>query len=86
MPICEPDKAPIIAKALLTTDKGHEGLVQVIRELEKLVPIVDEDDDEVNITTQTVVIKDKEEVPEYKESSPPNQLEVESIADSINSI
>jgi hypothetical protein len=58
----------------------------VIRELEKLVPIVDKDDDEVNITTQTVVVKDKEEVPEYKESSPPDQSEVESIADSIDSI
>jgi len=85
LPIREPDKEPTAAEMLLTTDEGHEGLVQVIRELEQLVPLEVEQDDEVNISTQTVV-EEEEEVPEYRDSSPVNQSEVESIADSINSI
>ncbi|PMD21482.1 hypothetical protein NA56DRAFT_748934 [Hyaloscypha hepaticicola] len=60
-------------------------LVQVIRELEQLVPLEVEQDDEVNISTQTVV-EEEEEVPEYRDSSPVDQSEVESIADSIDSI
>jgi hypothetical protein len=85
LPIREPDKDPTAAEILLTTDEGHEGLVQVIRELEQLVPLEVEQDDEVNISTQTVVEKE-EEVPEYRDSSPVDQSEVESIADSIDSI
>jgi len=54
---------------LLTIDEGHEGLVQVIRELEQLVPLEVEQDDEVNISTQTVVEKE-EEILEYRDSSP----------------
>ena len=34
LPIREPDKDPTAVKILSITDKGHEGLVQVIRELE----------------------------------------------------
>jgi hypothetical protein len=34
MLIREPDKNPTLAEELLTIDKGWEGLVQVIRELE----------------------------------------------------
>jgi len=85
LPIREPDKEPTAAEMLLTTDEGHEGLVQVIRELEQLVPLEVEQDDEVNISTQTVV-EEEEEVPEYRDSSPVDQSEVESIADSIDSI
>jgi hypothetical protein len=85
-PVREPDKTPTAAKKLLTTDEGHEGLVQVIRELEQLVPIEVKQEDEVNISTQTVVVKEEEEVPNYRESSPYNQSEVESMADSIDSI
>ena len=39
LPIREPDKEPTAAEMLLTTDEGHEGLVQVIKELEQLVPL-----------------------------------------------
>ena len=85
LPIREPDKEPTAAEMLLTTDEGHEGLVQVIRELEQLVPLEVEQDDEVNISTQTVVEKE-EEILEYRDSSPVDQSEVESIADLIDSI
>ncbi|PMD17928.1 hypothetical protein NA56DRAFT_707333 [Hyaloscypha hepaticicola] len=72
----EPDKYPILVEALLLTDEGHEGLVQVIRELEQLVPPV-EQDHEVKIFTQAVVMEEEEEVPEYRDSSPVDQLNVE---------
>ena len=68
---------------LLITDEGHEGLFQVIKELEQLILPEIEQDDEVNISTQ-IVIEEEEEVPEYRDSSPVNQSEVESIADSID--
>jgi hypothetical protein len=76
----------------LTIDEGHEGLVQVIRELEKLVPLealeaLKEQDNEVEIFTQAGIMEEEEEeeVLEYKDSSPVD-LDVESIADSIDSI
>jgi len=66
----EPDKDPTPVKALLLTDEGHEDLVQVIRELEQLIPPV-EQDYEVEISTQAVIMKgEEEEVPEYRDSSP----------------
>jgi hypothetical protein len=65
----EPDKNPTLVEALLLTDEGYKGLVQVIRELEQLVPPV-EQDHEVEIFTQAVVIEEEEEVPEYRDSSP----------------
>jgi hypothetical protein len=89
-PIREPDKDPTAAEKLLTIDEGHEGLVQVIRELERLVPLVplEEQDNEVEISTQAGIMEEEEEeeVPDYKDSSPVDQLNVESIADSIDSI
>jgi hypothetical protein len=82
----EPDKNPTPVEALLLTDEGYEGLVQVIRELEQLVPPV-EQDHEVEISTQAVVMEEEEEeVPEYRDSSPVDQSNVESMADSIDSI
>ena len=42
----------------------------MIKELEQLVPLEIEQDNEVNISTQVVI--EKEEVPEYRESSPVN--------------
>jgi hypothetical protein len=86
-PIREPDKYPTLAEKLLTTDEGWEGLVQVIKELEQLVPL-EEQDNEVEISTQAGIMEDEEEeeeVPEYKDSSPVDS-DVESIADSIDSI
>jgi hypothetical protein len=92
IPIREPDKDPTPVKKLLTIDEGHEGLVQVIKELEKLVPLealeaLKEQDNEVKIFTQAGIIEEEEEeeVFKYKDSSPVN-LNVESIADSIDSI
>jgi hypothetical protein len=87
LPIREPDKDPTAEEKLLTIDEGHAGLVQVIKELEQLVPLEVKEDREVDIFTQTVVIEEEEEeVPEYRESSPLNQSDVESMADSIDSI
>jgi hypothetical protein len=90
MPIREPDKNPTPAEELLTTDEGWEGLVQVIRELEQLVPPgpLEEQDNEVEISTQAGIMEEEEEeeVPEYRDSSPLDQSDVESIADSIDSI
>jgi hypothetical protein len=86
MLVREPDKTPTAAKKLLITDEGHEGLVQVIRELEQLVPLEVEQEDEVDISTQAAVVQEEEEVVEYRESSPVDPLDVESIADSIDSI
>ena len=85
--IREPDKYPTLAEKLLTTDKGWEGLVQVIRELEQLVPLEDQDN-EVEISIQAGIIEEEEEeeVPEYRDSSPLDQSDVESMADSIDSI
>jgi hypothetical protein len=85
--IREPNKYPTPAKKLLTTDKGWEGLVQVIRELEQLVPLEDQDN-EVEISIQAGIIEEEEEeeVPEYRDSSPLDQSDVESIADLIDSI
>ncbi len=65
----------------------------MIRELEKLVPLealeaLKEQDNEVEISTQAGIMEEEEEeeeVPEYKDSSPVD-LDVESIADSIDSI
>ena len=53
------------------TDQGHEGLLQQIRELEKVAPpeLEIEEEEEVNILTQT--IKKEVYVPDYKDSSPP---------------
>jgi hypothetical protein len=90
MPIREPDKNPTPAEELLTTDEGWEGLVQVIRELEQLVPPgpLEEQDNEVEISTQAGIMEEEEEeeVPEYRDSSPLDQSDVESMADSIDSI
>jgi hypothetical protein len=83
--IREPDKYPTLAEKLLTTDEGWEGLVQMIRELEQLVPL-EEQDNEVEISTQAGIMEEEEEeVPEYKDSSPVDS-DVESMADSIDSI
>ena len=59
----------------------------MIKELEQLVPLEDQDN-EVEIFIQAGIIKEEEEeeVLEYRDSSPLNQLDVESITDSINSI
>jgi len=89
-PIREPDKDHTPAERLLTTDEWHEGLVQAIRELEQLVPLVppEEQDNEVEISTQAGIMEEEEEeeVPEYRDSSPLDQSDVESMADSIDSI
>jgi hypothetical protein len=45
-----------------------------------------EQDNEVDISMQAVVEEEEEEVLEYRDSSPVDQLDVESIADSIDSI
>jgi hypothetical protein len=64
----------------------------VIKELEKLVPLealeaLKEQDNEVKIFTQAGIMEEEEEeeVPEYKDSSPVDS-NVESMADSIDSI
>jgi hypothetical protein len=91
IPIREPNKDLTLAEKLLTIDEGHEGLVQVIKELEKLVPLealeaLKEQDNEVEIFTQAGIIEEEEEeVPEYKDSSLVDS-NVESITDSIDSI
>jgi hypothetical protein len=83
--IREPDKYPTLAEKLLIIDEGWEGLVQMIKELEQLVPL-EEQDNEVEISIQAGIIEEEEEeVPEYKDSSPVDS-NVESIADSIDSI
>jgi hypothetical protein len=57
----------------------------MIKELEQLVPL-EEQDNEVEISIQAGIIEEEEEeVPEYKDSSPVDS-NVESIADSIDSI
>jgi hypothetical protein len=74
LPIRELDKNPMDIEKLLTIDEGHEGLVQMVKELKKLVPVKlmkDRDtDNEANISTQTVIIEEEEEVLDYRESSP----------------
>jgi hypothetical protein len=49
---------------------------------------LEEQDNEVKISTQAGIMKEEEEeeVPEYRDSSPLDQSDVESIADSIDSI
>jgi hypothetical protein len=51
LPIREPDKDLTAEEKLLTINERHAGLVQVIRELEQLVPLEVKEDREVDIST-----------------------------------
>jgi hypothetical protein len=97
VPIREPDKAPTIAEQLLLTDKGHPGLLQVIRELEALAPPDIEDtkdkedsDDEIIISTQGNSTEREIIVLDYRDSSPLlpiyDESDIESYVESIDSI
>jgi hypothetical protein len=86
-----------MAEQLLLIDKGYPGLLQVIRELEALVPPDIEDtkdkegsDDKIMILIQGNSTEREIIVPDYRDSSPLlpiyDESDIESYAESIDSI
>lgn len=88
IPIREPDKEPTTLEQLRCTEEFYPGLVQNIRELKKaLEGDVDNDD----VVFRLGDSQQKEDVPDYLDSSPPppnlvDSSDVESNAGSIDSI
>jgi hypothetical protein len=86
-----------MAEQLLLIDKGHPGLLQVIRELEALAPPDIEDtkdkegsDNEIMISIQGNSTEREIIIPDYRDSSPLlpiyNESDIESYAELINLI
>jgi hypothetical protein len=96
-PIREPDKQPTTLEQLKCTEEFYPGLVQNIREIKKELGLLDldqgdgdgNDDDEVVVRLEDS--QEKENVPDYIDSSPPppnlvDSSDVESDAGSLDSI
>ena len=86
----QPDKEPTDLAKLLCTPEGHEALQQSINEARQALGREQGDSNEEEVLIRLRDSQLREEVPEYRDSSPPvpwvESSDVESDAGSIDSI
>ena len=91
LPIREPDKQPTTLEQLKCTEEFYPGLVQNIREIKKELGLLDQGDGGDDVVLRLENSQEKENVPDYMDSSPPppnlvDSSDVESNAGSIDSV
>jgi hypothetical protein len=91
LPIREPDKQPTTLEQLKCTEEFYPGLVQNIREIKKELGLLDQGDGGDDVVLRLEDSQEKENVPDYMDSSPPppnlvDSSDVESNAGSIDSV